>query len=83
MKWNGVARGKPYSESEDGEISYDIRDKRNGKFYIEASLAGGAEHRLPYQDFPTAEAAMAWVEEYEAKRQASFLHIADEKPIQF
>ena len=83
MNWRGIARGKPYSESQDGEISYDIRPKRNGKFYIEASLAGGAEYKLPFQNFPTAEAAMAWVEEYEAKRAADNARYAKEEPIRF
>ena len=83
MNWRGVQRGKPYSESQDGEIIYDVRVKRYSGWFIEASLAGGAEHRLPFQSFPTAEAAMAWVEEYEAKRVERRARHADERRIRF
>jgi len=67
----------------DDEISYTIGKTRRGKIYIEASLPGGAEHRLPYQSFDTVEQAQKWVEAYEAKRAKQRARYAREKPIRF
>lgn len=68
MNWKKLRRGKFSGDSEDGQVSYMVMPKRNGQYFIKAYLVGGAEHRLPFQSFETAQAAMDWVEQYEQER---------------
>jgi len=83
MNWKKQRRGNYYSTSEDGQIGYEIYINRRGRFYIKGYLAGGAEHRLPFQDFDTAEAAIAWVEQHEQERAERKARYAQEEPIRF
>ena len=66
MNWKETRRGKFWSQSND--LDWEISPKRNGKWFANAHRPGGAEHRLPYQDFETAQGAIAWVEQYEQER---------------
>ena len=83
MNWKESRRGKFYSESDDGEMSYEISPKRNGNFFISAYRPGGAKARLPYQDFETAQTAIVWVEQHEQERVDRNARYAQEKPIRF
>ena len=81
MNWREGGRGRFSGESADGEIGYELIAKRNGEYYIKAYLIGGREHRLPFQNFLDAEAAMDWVAEYEFKRAEKRARYAQEEPI--
>lgn len=82
MDWKRERSGQT-TTGEDGRIYWMILAKRNGKFYVEAYQEGGAERRLPFQDFDSEEAAMAWVERSEEKWVARKARVAAEKPIRF
>lgn len=82
MNWKKYRRTIE-TESDDGQIDYIIATTRKGRYYIKAYLPGGQEHRLPFQNFETAEEAQKWVEDYEAKRTEQKARYADEKPIRF
>lgn len=82
MKWKEYRRTTE-ATSDDGEIEYVISKKRTGKYYINASLPGGREHRLPFQNFGTVREAKNWVEQYEAKRARRARAASREKPIRF
>ena len=82
MNWK-ERRGKWQATSEDEQIDYVILPKKNGHYFIKAYLDGGAEHRPPFQDFISPEAAKAWVEAYEQERAEKAAHYAKEEPIRF
>jgi len=81
MDWKRERSGMA-AEGEN-EIYYMILPKRSDKFYIKAYLAGGAEWRLPFQDFASEQEAMDWVEIYENKLTAQRIRRAAEEPISF
>ena len=81
MNWKKLRRGKYSGDSEDGQVGYMIMSKRTGRFFIKAYLVGGREHQLPFQDFPDAQAAIDWVEQYERERAERNARYAQEKPI--
>lgn len=81
MEWKRQRSGMT-AEGENG-IYFMILPKRNGRFFIKAYLAGGAERRLPFQDFEGEKEAMAWVEKYEAQQAALRAKYAAEEPIRF
>lgn len=83
MEWKETRRKEHHARSDDEQIGYIVAPKRNGKYYIKAYLSGGTEHRLPYQDFDTADEAKTWVEEYERKRAERNAQYADEKPLKW
>lgn len=70
-------------ESKDGQIGYSIMRKRNGRYYIKAYLISGAEHRLPFQNFESAEDAKSWIAEYERKRAEREARYAKEELLVF
>ncbi len=80
MDWKKYRRTTE-ATSDDEQIGYIIRTTRRGKIRIEAYLAGGREHQLPYKNFDAVEEAQEWVNEYEAKRAEQNARYADEKPI--
>jgi len=82
MKWK-ERRGQWRATSEDEQIDYAILPKKGGRFFIKAYLGGGAEHRLPFQDFASAAEARAWVEDHERKRAADAARYRNEKRIRF
>jgi len=82
MNWK-ERRGKWQSTSEDGQIDYVIIPKKNGRYFVKAYLGGGAEHRLPFQDFASPDAAKAWVADYERERAEKAARYAKEEPIRF
>lgn len=49
--------------------NWSIIAKRNGKHFVKAHGNGGAEMRLPYQEFETVEDAKKWAMEYDYNRQ--------------
>jgi hypothetical protein len=82
MKWK-ERRGNWRATSGDEQIDYVIILKKNGRYFIKAYLGGGAEHRLPFQDFASPEAAQAWVADYERERAEKNARYRNEKPIRF
>ena len=82
MDWRQERSGMT-AEGEDSRVYYMILSKKNGKFYVNAYLEGGAERRLPFQDFASEQEAMDWVEESEAKWAARKARVAAEEPIRF
>jgi len=82
MDWKRERSGMA-AEGEESEIYYMILPKRNGKFYVKAYLAGGAEWRLPFQDFASEQEAIDWVEVYEIKLAEQKARRAAEEPISF
>lgn len=82
MNWKTYRRSTE-AESDDGQIAYQIYKNRKNRYYIKASLAGGAEHRLPFQDFASVKEAQKWVEGYERQRAERNARRAQEKPIRF
>jgi len=74
MDWK-ERRGKWQSTSEDSQIDYVIIPKKNSRYFIKAYLGGGAEHRLPFQDFASPEAAKAWWEILPEMAEEAIRHI--------
>lgn len=73
MKWKQYRRSWEAESDDGGEIGYVVSRKRNGKFFIKGYRPGGAEIRLPYQDYETPEEAMEAGESNERKR-AEYRH---------
>lgn len=71
------------AESDDGQIAYQICKNRKGRFYINASLVGGADYETPFQDFVTVGDAESWVESHEQQRAERNARRAQERPIRF
>lgn len=82
MNWH-VRQNKYDARSTDGQIDWLVLPKKNGKYFVKAYLGGGAEHRLPFQEFETAEKAMDWAEAYDEKRYAANARYAKEESIKF
>ena len=82
MNWKRERSG-PTAEGEDGRIYYMVLPRKGGKFYVRAYQEGGAERRLPYQDFSSEEEAMVWVERCEAQWTERKARRAAEEPIRF
>jgi hypothetical protein len=82
MNWETRKRHKSATSS-DEQIWYAIRPKKNGKFYVDASLVGGADYRLPYREFEDVMAAQQWVEQHESERAVKNARRRAEKPIRF
>ena len=53
-------------------IGWSVLLKKNGRYFVEARRVGGAQVRLPYQEFESLDAAMQFCMEYDAKRQQNF-----------
>ena len=83
VEWRELRRGRFSGDSADGQIGYMLMPKSGGQYFVKAYLVGGAEHRIPYQDFESAGAAKAWVEQYEQKRAERNVRYAQEEPIRF
>lgn len=81
MNWN-QRRNRHDARSTDGQIDWLVLPKKSGKYFIKAYLIGGAEHRLPFQEFETAQEAMDWAEEYDQRRYEKAAEYAEE-PIRF
>jgi hypothetical protein len=69
IQWAQSRRGIWYTTvfAEASDRSYEIVPKKNGKFFVSARKPGGAEVRLPYREFDTADAAKAWIEAEEER----------------
>ena len=82
MEWQDRKR---YSRatSKDGQIDFYIYKNKQGRFYAEGHLAGGAKHQMPFENFETLEEAKAFVEELEAKREEQNERFAKSDKISF
>lgn len=80
MNWKEW-RGRFDARSTDNQIDWLVMPKKNGKYYIKAFLGGGASHRLPFQEFETAQEAKGWAEEYDQRRYEKAAEYAKEEPI--
>lgn len=67
INWKQNRKGNWNSGLLESGRDYSIVQKRSGKWFVEAYRVGGAQARLPWKEFETAEDAMAWVAELEQK----------------